>query len=182
MRCGLMLLVACLALAGGCRRHSAPGGPIMPKITLTSAAYQEGQRIPARFTGEGDDVSPALSWSEPPAGAKEWALIMDDPDAPTSDPWVHWVMYKIPPATRRLPEGASKSAAAGVQGTNSFDETGYNGPYPPKGHGLHHYHLKVYALDQTLTLPPGATKEALQAAMAGHVLALGELVGVYDRK
>ena len=154
----------------------------MPKITLTSAAYQEGQRIPVRFTGEGDDVSPAMDWGEPPAGTKEWALLMDDPDAPTSEPWVHWVMYKIPLAARGLPEGASKSAAAGVQGTSSFDAIGYNGPMPPKGHGTHHYHLRLYALDQPVTLPPGATKEALLAAMTGHILAMGELVGVYDRK
>jgi len=155
------------------------------RISLSSAAYGEGQAIPTRYTGEGADVSPALSWGEPPPGTRELALIMDDPDAPTSEPFVHWVMYKIPAGTRSLPEGAGGArggSAMGEQGVNSFGKVQYNGPMPPKGHGVHHYHLRLYALDQPVTLKAGVTKAALLAAMQGHVLAMGELVGTYERK
>jgi Raf kinase inhibitor-like YbhB/YbcL family protein len=185
MRLGSLVFVAWLTWACGCRPNAATdvmGGANMPEISLTSAAYGEGQAFPPRFTGEGPDVSPALSWGEPPAGTKEWALIEDDPDAPTSEPWVHWVMYKIPAETRSLPEGAGNAGAAGVQGVNSFGKTRYNGPMPPKGHGVHHYHLRLYALDQALTLKAGASKSAVLAAMKGHVLATGELAGIYERK
>ena len=154
----------------------------MSKITLTSMAYVDGLAIPPRFTGEGADVSPALSWGAVSAGTKELALIMDDPDAPTSEPWVHWVMYRIPAETKGLPEAAGNAAAVGVEGINSFGKTQYNGPMPPKGHGVHHYHLRVYALDQAVALGPGATKGALLAAIKGHILGIGELVGIYERK
>jgi Raf kinase inhibitor-like YbhB/YbcL family protein len=185
MRLGLVFLVLWLVMACGCRPYDAAdmmGGANMPKISVTSGAYAEGEPIPSRFTGEGADVSPALTWGEPPPGTREWALIMDDPDAPTREPWVHWVLYNIPVDTRGLPEGAGNTTTIGVEGVNSFGKTRYNGPMPPKGHGVHHYHLYVYALDQSLTLKPGATKAGLLAAMKGHVLASGELVGTYERK
>jgi Raf kinase inhibitor-like YbhB/YbcL family protein len=158
------------------------GGANVAKISLSSAGFGEGQAIPSRFTGEGADVSPPLNWGEPPAGTRELALIMDDPDAPTSEPFVHWVMYKIPAGTRSLAEGAGNSTAMAEEGVNSFGNARYNGPMPPKGHGVHHYHLKLYALDQPVTLAAGVTKEALLAAMRGHVVAMGELVGTYERK
>ena len=159
------------------------GGANVPKITLTCAVYLDGQAIPQRFTGEGADVSPALSWGAVPAGTRELALLMDDPDAPTSEPWVHWVMYKIPPETRGLPEDAGSAVpAAGIEGMTSFGKARYNGPMPPRGHGVHHYHLRVYALNQAVALGPGATKALLLAAIKGHVLGIGELVGTYERK
>jgi len=153
------------------------------KIVVTIAAFAEGQAIPAKFTGEGVDVSPAVAWADVPEGTKELAIIMDDPDAPTSEPWVHWVMYKIPADVKGLAEGAGKPGGAeGVQGANTFGNNGYNGPMPPKGHGVHHYHVKVYALDQGVSLGTGADKGALLAAIKGHVLGMGEVVGTYERK
>jgi Raf kinase inhibitor-like YbhB/YbcL family protein len=107
------------------------------------------------------------------------ALICDDPDAPTPEPWVHWILYKIPPTLSGLKEG---DKGGGVEGKNSFEKIGYGGPMPPRGHGMHHYHFKLYALDQPLGLGAGLSKDQLLAAMKGHVLAQGELIGTYERK
>lgn len=159
------------------------------KLSLSSSVLGAGQPIPKKYTGEGEDVSPPLAWSEAPAGTKEFALICDDPDAPRPEPWVHWVLYRLPAGTTNLPEGMPRSAELAVpagarQGTNSWpkDNVGYRGPLPPPGHGVHHYHFKVYALDTSLSLPPGADKQAVLTAMKGHVLAQGELIGTYERK
>lgn len=148
-------------------------------ITVQSSGFAAGERIPEKYTGEGLDVSPPLSWSGIPAGTKEIALICDDPDAPTPKPWVHWVAYKIPPDSGGLAEG---SAGDAVEGKNDFGRIGYGGPMPPPGHGVHHYYFKTYALDTELGLKPGASKDQLLKAMEGHVLAQGELVGTYERK
>ena len=147
-------------------------------ITVTSPAFAANGPIPKHYTGEGDDVSPPLSWSGVPEGAKELALICDDPDAPTAKPWVHWVIYTIPPMQTGLPEGAQNDFTAGQ---NDFHQTGYGGPMPPPGHGVHHYHFRLYALDAALLVGPGLTKEQLLAAMQGHIMAEGELVGTYER-
>jgi Raf kinase inhibitor-like YbhB/YbcL family protein len=121
-----------------------------------------------------------------PAATKEFALICNDPDAPTPQPWVHWVLYRIPAATRNLPVGVSQSAdIPGVQGKNSWkagQTIGYRGPAPPPGHGVHHYHFRLYALDTSITLPAGVDKEAVLSAIEGHVLAEEEIVGTYERK
>ena len=148
-------------------------------INVTSTAFTAGGRIPRKHSGEGDDISPALSWSGIPDGTREIALICDDPDAPTPKPWVHWVVYKIPAARKGLEEG---SAGGGLEGKTDFGTNGYGGPMPPPGHGVHHYHFKVYALDTELKLKAGATKDELLAAMKGHILAQGEIVGTYERK
>jgi Raf kinase inhibitor-like YbhB/YbcL family protein len=148
-------------------------------IPITSSAFQAGGRIPSKHTGEGADVSPALAWSGVPPGAKELALICDDPDAPTPSPWVHWVAYKLPADTSGLKEGSSGGA---LEGKNDFGRNSYGGPMPPRGHGVHHYHFKLYALDTPITLKAGATKEQLLKAMKGHILAEGELIGTYERK
>lgn len=155
-------------------------------ITITSSAFQANQPIPRRHSGEGEDVSPALGWSNLPAGTKELALIVDDPDAPTAEPWVHWVLYKIPADTQGLDENITPSlnvsSPPGVlQGKNSWGKVGYGGPMPPPGHGTHHYYFKLYALDTNLDLAPGADKKALLNAMSGHILAEGELIGTYQR-
>jgi Raf kinase inhibitor-like YbhB/YbcL family protein len=156
-------------------------------ITIRSQAFSEGGPIPTRHTEDGANLSPPLTWSAPPKGTAELALIVDDPDAPTEDPWVHWVVYKIPAAAPSLPEGFHETtippgAPEGlVQGMNTWPTKGYRGPAPPKGHGVHHYHFKIFALDQALDLKPGLDKHALQEAMSGHILARGELVGTYKR-
>ncbi len=156
------------------------------KLTITSTAFDPGKKIPTRHTGEGDDVSPPLTWSNVPAGAVELALICDDPDAPTAEPWVHWVIYKIPAKLSGLKEGIARSEKLAepvgvLQGKNSWNTIGYRGPMPPPGHGTHHYHFKLYALDSALALQPGLTKPQLLDAIRGHVLAEGELVGTYQR-
>ena len=155
-------------------------------LTIKSDAFANNETVPRRHTGDGEDVSPPLSWSGLPDGAKELALIMDDPDAPRAEPWGHWVIYKIPASTTSLAEGIPTNAkltepAGALQGKNSWPTTGYRGPAPPPGHGLHHYHFKLYALDASLELPPGLDKDELLKRMQGHILAQGELVGTYQR-
>jgi Raf kinase inhibitor-like YbhB/YbcL family protein len=188
-------LVLAAAAWLGCSQSTAPTQPAAGKtgsqgdaamkITVSSTAFAAGERIPKKYTGEGADVSPPLAWSGGPAGTKEYALIMDDPDAPAGT-WVHWVLYKIPPTTTSLKEGVPTTAAlkepsGALQGKNSSKATGYHGPMPPPGHGTHHYHFKAYALGEALELPAGATKQQLLDAMRGHILAEGELVGTYSR-
>lgn len=155
-------------------------------ITIQSPAFANGEPIPARHTGDGRDASPPLRWSGVPENTQELALIVDDPDAPSPQPWVHWVLCKIPPATTQLPEGVSASATpsqvpGGVQGTNSWRGLGYRGPAPPRGHGTHHYHFALYALDRTLDLLPGVGKDEFLKQALGHIIDQGELVGTYER-
>lgn len=159
-------------------------------IQISSPAFAAGQPIPKKHTGEGQDVSPQLQWSGVPEGTKELALICDDPDAPTREPWVHWLIYKIPADRKGLPEGIMKQPRltdppGAMQGLNSWpkgENLGYRGPMPPPGHGTHHYHFKLYALKDALAVEPGLDKNALLAKMQGHVLAEGELIGTYERK
>jgi Raf kinase inhibitor-like YbhB/YbcL family protein len=151
-------------------------------FTLTSAVFTEGSAIPSQYTCDGQDASPPLAWTDPPAGTKAFALISDDPDAPMGT-WVHWVAYNLPSSLRQLKEGLSteEQLSDGTrQGTTDFGRTGYGGPCPPSG--THRYFFKLYALDTTLSLAPGATKKQLEAAMQGHVLAQAQLMGTYRRK
>ncbi|MFP4502995.1 MAG: YbhB/YbcL family Raf kinase inhibitor-like protein [Candidatus Hydrogenedentota bacterium] len=147
-------------------------------MELISPAFEPGTRIPAKYTKEGNDVSPPLSWNDVPAAARSFALVCDDPDAPTAEPWVHWLLWNIPANATEIPEGGS---GFGIEGTNSFGEPGYGGPMPPPGHGTHHYHFTLYALDGDVAIEPGASKESLLRAMDGHVLAEAEYVGTYER-
>jgi Raf kinase inhibitor-like YbhB/YbcL family protein len=155
-------------------------------LVLMSAAFAAGGEIPALFTCEGRDVSPALAWTGVPEQAKSLVLIVDDPDAP--DPkapkltWVHWVLYNIPPSARGLPEAvAPASLPPGTrQGTNDWKRTGYGGPCPPIGR--HRYFHKLYALDTVLPDLGAATKAAVAAAIEGHVLAQAELMGTYQKR
>ncbi len=155
-------------------------------ISLESAAFAAGKPIPVDYTGDGKDRSPPLSWSDPPARTRSLALVMDDPDAPTEQPWVHWVLYSLPGDLRVLPEGLPTSATlknppGAEQGRNSWNTTGYRGPAPPRGSGVHHYHFTLYALDAALDLELNLDKASLLEAIDGHVLARGELVGTYQR-
>lgn len=159
-------------------------------IQITSSALVQEHAIPKKYTGEGTDVSPPLSWSDLPEGTRELALICDDPDAPTSEPWVHWVIYKIPATVQGLPEGVlrkphPKEVAGAIQGKNSWpdgENIGYRGPMPPPGHGVHHYYFKLYALDAPLEAEAGLDKKALIEKIEGHVLAEVVLMGTYERK
>ncbi|HOA72426.1 MAG TPA: YbhB/YbcL family Raf kinase inhibitor-like protein [Phycisphaerae bacterium] len=158
----------------------------MERIQVHSSAFGPNQPIPRKHTADGLNVSPPLTWNAVPAGAQELVMIVDDPDAPRPQPWVHWLIYNMPATVTRLPEGVPPSQRVpdppgAVQGKNSWGKIGYGGPEPPRGHGVHHYHFKIYALDTRLNLPPGLEKEQLLASMQGHVLAEGELVGTYER-
>ena len=154
------------------------------KITLTSTAFTDGQAIPAKFTADGADVSPPLRWSGVPDGAKSLALVVDDPDAPVGN-WTHWVLYALPPTATELPEHAAKvqvMSNGARQGLNDFKKTGYGGPAPPAGKP-HHYIFTLYALDKAITLPPDSTtRKQLLTTIEGHVLAQGQLTGIYQRK
>jgi len=145
-------------------------------LSLSSHAFAHGEPIPERHSGDGEDVSPPLSWSEVPEGAETLALIVDDPDAP-SGTFVHWLAWGIDPGQGRLEEGE----AAPAEGAGGFGDTGYRGPAPPPGHGPHRYFFRLYALDFVPDLEPGASRERLQAAIDGHVLESTELVGTYER-
>jgi Raf kinase inhibitor-like YbhB/YbcL family protein len=155
-------------------------------IRVTSDAFGADQPIPKDYTDDGRDVSPPLRWDDVPPETAELALIVDDPDAPTAEPFVHWVMYKIPADAPGLspdvPRHMRPTTMPGAyQGRTSFDKIGYGGPAPPRGHGTHHYRFHVYALDAALEVRPGLNKPSLLAAMSGHVLDEGELVGTYAR-
>jgi Raf kinase inhibitor-like YbhB/YbcL family protein len=155
-------------------------------IAVESTAFGDGKAVPRRHTGDGEDLSPPLTWSGVPANAQELVLVVDDPDAPSSEPWVHWVIYRLAPTLTELPDGVPPIARPGtvlgsIQGKNSWSSLGYRGPAPPKGHGLHHYRFTLSALDKALELPDGLDKAGLLKAIKGHVLAEGRLVGTYER-
>ena len=144
--------------------------------------FAQGARIPVRFTADGADASPALAWGAPPQGAKAFALIVDDPDAPMGT-WVHWVLYDLPATERGLAEQQPKSQtlpSGARQGSNSWGRLGWNGPSPPPGKA-HRYFFKLYALAAPTGLQPGATKAQLEKAMAGKVLGEGQWMGSYGR-
>jgi Raf kinase inhibitor-like YbhB/YbcL family protein len=167
-------------------RHTEGASPM--SLALRSEAFADGTEIPTKHTCQGEDVSPPLSWSTPPAGTKSFALIVDDPDAP--DPrapkmtWVHWVLYNLPPATTALAQGAGNAGgslpAGTADGVNDWKRTGYGGPCPPVGR--HRYFFKLYALDTLLGDLSHPTKAALERAMNGHVLAKTEIVGTYEKR
>jgi hypothetical protein len=155
-------------------------------LTLESPAFGNREKIPAKFTGDGADISPELRWTGLPERTREFALICDDPDAPTSEPWVHWLIYKLPHSLTGLPENVAKTPsvanpAGALQGANSWRKIGYGGPAPPHGHGIHHYHFKLYALHTPLGVTAGLDKKGLVGAMRGHILAEAELIGTYQR-
>lgn len=175
----LLLLLVPLGLLAGCNGEGDTTGEESPVsgdlLTLTSPAFAEGESIPIRYTCDGAEVPPPLTWKDVPAGVASYALIMDDPDAPGRT-WVHWVLYNIPPGVRELPDG--EQTTVGDQGENSWGDTGYGGPCPPSGE--HRYFFKLYALDSEVALEPGAEKETLLRAVEGHVLAQGQLMGRYQ--
>ena len=167
-------------------------------LTVTSAAFRTGEAIPVDYTADGRNVSPPLTWSGAPPTTREFVLILDDPDAPTPQPFVHWVIYKIPATAKGLPEALPMGAAvkapgleSAVQGPTGFamfargggppPQPGYRGPAPPPGKP-HHYTFKLYALNTPLDAREGMTKDDLLEAMEGKIVAQGELVGVYERK
>jgi hypothetical protein len=181
-----LFLFAFMIVLSAC---SAPAEPteasVAISLTLTSDAFANGGTIPVKYSCKGRDISPALAWSDPPLGTQSFALIMDDPDAPVGT-WVHWVLYNIPAETRSLAEDLAvtgKNVPEGqgspFVGKNSWGDIGYGGPCPPSG--THRYFFKLYALDETVGLLPGADKGQLLNAIEGHILAQGELVGTFGK-
>lgn len=156
-------------------------GFALSDMQLRSPAFDTGGNIPKKHTGEGEDVSPALAWSNVPADAQAFAVICHDPDAPLVAPgaygFVHWVLYNIPASVTELPEGTSEYTA----GKNDAGNVGYNGPMPPEGHGLHNYYFWVLALDKALDLEPGLTMWKLLEHVEPHVIGMNRLVGAYTR-
>lgn len=151
-------------------------------LQLTSSAFAADGVIPAKHTGEGEDVSPALSWANAPAGTKSFAVICHDPDAPLVSAngtygFVHWVHYNIPCDVTSLPEGCRQH----TDGLTSFGKTGYGGPMPPEGHGQHRYYFWVLALDAEPNLPEGLDMWQLLERIEPHTLAMNRLVGTYQR-
>lgn len=146
-------------------------------LSVLSPAFQEGNRIPTKYTCQGQDISPPLAWGEPPEGTQSFALILDDPDAP-GGVFTHWVLFNIPSDSRELPEAVLPSGA--LQGKNDFGRIGYGGPCPPPGRP-HRYQFTLYALDQRLDLEAGVFKKQLLGAMQRHVLGSGQLTGIYQR-
>ncbi len=154
------------------------------EFALRSPAFENGGRIPRRYTCDGEDVSPPLEWSGAPRGTRGYALVMYDPDAPRGT-FIHWVLYNIPASTTRLPEAVPPSPVVegiGVQGVNDFGRTGYGGPCPPPGHGVHRYFFALHALDtDDIGLGPGASAEEVVERIRGHVLGYAVLMGTYSR-
>lgn len=152
-------------------------------MRLSSPAFADGADIPARFTCDGADVSPALVIEDAPPEARSLVLVVDDPDAPRGT-FVHWLLWNLPPSTAELPEGIPgepvvRSLGGARQGTTDFRRPGYGGPCPPDGR--HTYHFLLYALDRTLDLEAGAQRADLDRAMKGHIVAESMLRGSYAR-
>lgn len=153
-------------------------------IAVTSRAFSANGAIPTKHADYGEKISPDLAWTGVPVSAKSLALLVEDPDAKEPKPFVHWVLYNLPTSLTALPEAVPGTPrlpefGGALQGRNSRGTVGYFGPRPPKGDSRHHYHVQVFAVDTVLTLDPGATANAVIAAMKGHVVGRGELVGLY---
>lgn len=159
-------------------------------IAVASSAFEHHGTVPLAYTAYGSGTAPQITWSNLPAGTVQLALVMDDPVAPTPEPFVHWVAYNIPANAAELPEGLTKEAevtgVAGLEGmingVNGLRQTGYFGPRPPVDGKLHAYHFRIYALDTALNLPAGLNKQQLLEAIDGHVLGTGMLMGHYEQK
>jgi Raf kinase inhibitor-like protein, YbhB/YbcL family len=168
------IIAGAIAIAVATTALFAAGGANMK---ITSSAFQEGGEIPSKFSRNGGNVNPPLRIEGTPTSAKSLVLVVDDPDAPVGL-FTHWLVWSIDPKTTEIPEkGVPKGA---VQGTNDYPNLGYGGPQPPSG--THRYYFKIFALDQTLDLRPGAKRLELDKAMSGHVVAQGQLMGRYTRQ
>jgi Raf kinase inhibitor-like YbhB/YbcL family protein len=179
--------ILCVALAScGAADHAnrQPNGAAtvdndtLTKLNLISDSFKDGQPIPKQFTCDGTDQTPVIRWGAPPEGTKSFALVIDDPDAP-SGTFRHWGVFDIPASARSIGDGKR----IGTEVTNDFGKAGYGGPCPPPGHGPHHYHFKLFALDtEKLGLSANSKVADVENAARQHAIAQGELVGVYERK
>jgi len=187
-----IVLLACVLVIGSVFARLQPsaradsGAAESPKVfSLESSAFGNGALIPIQYTADGKNISPPLDWRDAPNGTQTFAIIVSDPDAPTAQPFVHWVIFNIPAATNQLSEGVQNQGTldqpdGALQGNNSFGQTGYGGPSPPPG-PPHHYHFTIYALDTTMNSDPGCSADDLKQEMQGHILAQTEFVARYGR-
>jgi Raf kinase inhibitor-like YbhB/YbcL family protein len=164
---------------------NAVEGSHVPHINVESPAFANGDEIPHAHTDYGDGVSPALTWDNVPAQTRSFVIVLEDPDVRQNAPFVHWLLYNLPGDMRELPESIPPDSPLtqfgdAHQGRTSNGTIGYFGPRPPTQDNPHHYHFEVFALDSYLDVASGADREQLLKAMAGHVLAKGELVGIYE--
>lgn len=169
-------------VAASTRFYSSSNTDQTMSLTISSPSFSNGGPIDKKFTCDGADVSPQLTWTEPPAGTRTLALLVDDPDAPVGN-WNHWTIWNLPASLRSLPEGVSKQPHlpdGSAQGMNDFHKTGYNGPCPP-ANKPHRYYFKLFALDSKLDLNSEAGKPELERTMKGHILAQAEWMGTYKR-
>jgi Raf kinase inhibitor-like YbhB/YbcL family protein len=163
--------------ANGSNGEAAVENATLTKLELTSSAFQNGQPIPDRYTCDGVNQPPSLSWGDPPQGTKSFALVIDDPDAPGGT-FRHWGVFDIPASARSI--GGQR---VGTEVTNDFGKPGYGGPCPPEGHGPHHYHFKLFALDvDKLNIAASSKVLDVETEAAKHAIAQGDLVGTYERK
>ena len=175
------LVIAVAYVAAGCMAET-PGTEEAGDMHLSSSVFENGERMPVKYTGDGQDVSPPLAWQGAPDGTKAFVLICDDPDAPVGN-WIHWVLYDIPADTRALPENLpprEKVLGSARHGRNDFRKLGYGGPAPPPGKP-HRYIFTLYAVDRPTGLPAGAGKGEVLQAVQGHVTAKAQLTAVYSR-
>jgi len=184
IRAVVLALTICfiVLLISGCGPKEAEPEEGEMGLALSSLVFKEGGTIPAKYTCDGEDVSPPLRWGEPPVGTQSFALIMDDLDAP-GGVFTHWVLLNVPRDSQGLPEGVPTQAqlsSGALQGKNDFRRIGYGGPCPPPG-GPHRYQFTLYALDRSLPLAAGASRKQVLDAMQGHILAQAQLVGTYQR-
>jgi Raf kinase inhibitor-like YbhB/YbcL family protein len=170
-------LSACGAAGGGGDPVAAPG-VTLESLGVSSSAFPASGEIPVDFTCDGANRSPQLAWSAPPRGTQSFVVIVDDPDAP-SGTFTQWIVYNLGAETRSLPEAVDPATLGGASGLNDFKRPEYGGPCPPRLE-IHHYNFRVFALNAPLTLPPEPDRDAIDAAMSGHVLAVGTLVGGFS--
>lgn len=179
-----LLLVALASCGAANHGHGQSNGEAavdnstLTKLSLSSDTFKNGQPIPRQYTCDGADQTPVFRWGAPPEGTRSFAVVIDDPDAPNGT-FRHWGVFDIPASARSIGDGKR----VGTEVTNDFGKPGYGGPCPPKGHGPHHYHFKLFALDTDhLDLSPQAKVADVESAARQHAIAEGELVGTYERK
>jgi Raf kinase inhibitor-like YbhB/YbcL family protein len=204
----LLAVISFFVTLGGCNQNAKPvsqntatnhgdGGSIafdLPltrnakdSITVQAATFKNNDPIPLAQTAYDKSISPALNWSGAPKNTKTFALMLEDPDSVSPQPFIHWLVANIPASRNNLPANLPagallKSVGGAQQGAGSGGNIGYFGPQPPAGSGVHHYHFQIFALDEKLNLPSGFDRQALLGAMKNHVLAKGQIIGTFERR
>jgi Raf kinase inhibitor-like YbhB/YbcL family protein len=173
------ILVGLVAGCGVSGEPLSPAGTAMESLAVTSRSFPSGGQIPIDYTCDGANRSPAITWSAPPPGTQSFAIVVEDPDPPSGTTFTHWIVYEVGAEARSLPEAVDVAAIGGAAGLNDFKRPGYGGPCPPPLE-LHHYYFRVFALNTHLSVGPEPSRSQVDAALRGHVLAAGALVGEFS--